>query len=264
MWPTLIELHGYRIHSFSTLFSLGFAVATVLARRRARAAGLDQARVLDLLILMVTAGVVGARACYVIEAWPTFEGRWMEALQPWRGGLSFYGGLIGCLTAGAVYCHLFDLPLPVVCDVLVPCAALGHAFGRIGCLLHGCCFGRLTGTDWGLAFPGATGDGALRHPTQGYEALGLILIFALLSGPVRALGRGRPAGLVTAAYLMMYGSLRFTLETLRADVTGGARLGLLPYQWVSLAMFVLGAAVAAGRGVQGRSIRSAPGLATCA
>lgn len=264
MLPNFIEFMGLRIHSFSLFFSLGFAVATVMVRSRARVENVPQERVVELLILMVLAGIVGARACYVIEAAPYFENRWLEAMMPWRGGLSFYGGLIGCIVAGTAYCVVKELPPGQICDLFIPYAALGHAFGRLGCLSHGCCYGGATDVVWAVAFPRTAHDDVLRHPTQAYEALGLTLLFLVLTGPARRWAGDENRGRITAVYLMGYGALRFGLESLRADAVGARIHGLLPYQWVSVVIIMAGLATWTASRIQRRSTISSAGLELCA
>ena len=70
-----------------------------------------------------------------------------------KGGLVFYGGLIGATLAGVLYARLKKLPLWKMADILAPSIALGYVFGRIGCLLNGCCYGRACGLPWAIRFP---------------------------------------------------------------------------------------------------------------
>ena len=86
--------------------------------------------------------LVGARGLYVLSYWQEdFAGRplW-QILNIRGGGLVFYGGLIGASLACILYVRLKRLPLWKIADVLAPSIALGHAFGRIGCLMNGCCY----------------------------------------------------------------------------------------------------------------------------
>ena len=104
------------------------------------------------------------------------------------------------------------MPLSAAADAGAPGLALGHAFGRIGCLLGGCCYGRAVDPSFPLAVDLA---GQSRHPVQLYEAAGLLALSALLLLLSRRLWP-RP-GALFAVYLGAYAALRFVTEGLRAD-----------------------------------------------
>lgn len=112
---------------------------------------------------IIAGGIIGARLLYVITYY-----REEFSLKPWfemfflrRSGLVYYGGLIGASLATVIYCRKQKLPFWKIADVLAPSIALGHIFGRIGCLMTGCCFGRPTDLPWAIHFP-------TDHPTHGF------------------------------------------------------------------------------------------------
>ncbi len=121
--------------------------------------------------------ILGARAAYVVTYWnDEFAGQPVsEIFAIWHGGLVFYGGLIGAIITGAIYLRWKKLPLWKTADVLAPSIALGSVFGRIGCLLNGCCYGRACDLPWAHQFFPA--DNPLHppttpvHPTEIYDAL---------------------------------------------------------------------------------------------
>ena len=111
--------------------------------------------------------------------------------------------------------------------------ALGLLIGRIGCFLHGCCYGTTTSLPWGVDF----GDGLRRHPTQLYEAaFALVALLVLLSARRRVVRPGR----LFSGLMIGYFAFRFGEEFLRA----GPRplLGLSAYQVAALAGFLYFAA----------------------
>ena len=89
-------------------------------------------------------GIIGARAVYVTTYWQEefADQPFSEIFMIQHGGLVYYGGLIGAAIAGIIYVRWKKLPLWKIADVLAPSIALGNVFGRIGCLLNGCCYGR--------------------------------------------------------------------------------------------------------------------------
>lgn len=138
LWDRLpnIPIHGYGFMLF-----LAFVFCTWLATRLARRQGIAPVHVQDLAIWIFLFGIAGARITFMIQygvpIWKFYE--------VWEGGLVFYGSAIGGLIGfGLAYLFLLrkhKISLAKMADVIAPCAALGLAIGRIGCLLNGCCYG---------------------------------------------------------------------------------------------------------------------------
>lgn len=129
------------IASYSTMMLLGFVAGWWLARGRASAFGVGRQHLDNLGLLLPIAGLLGARifARLFYAKVPL-----LEALKFWQGdGLVFYGGFIFCIAVILVYGALRRINLIKLCDCLAPSAALGLAFGRVGCFLGGCCWGDL-------------------------------------------------------------------------------------------------------------------------
>jgi phosphatidylglycerol:prolipoprotein diacylglycerol transferase len=144
------------------------------------------------------------------------------------GGFVFYGGLIFALIFIATY-KLLKFPLTeFTLWAMLPALTFGHAIGRIGCLLAGCCFGKETSLWWGIEL-----HGAHRHPTQALEAIGLFLIAFLVL-------KSGPSLKTLAKYFLSYGALRFGIEFLRGDEIRGLWGPFTPSQWISLTLIVAG------------------------
>jgi len=132
-----------------------------------------------------------------------------------HGGLVFYGGLLGASLAGIIYIRVRQLPLWKVADILAPSIALGYVFGRIGCLLNGCCYGRICDQPWAIRFPSEHGThGQPVHPTQIYDSLLNLGLYLALAWLYR---RKKFDGQVFAAYLMCYAVTRSFVEMFRGD-----------------------------------------------
>lgn len=135
----------------------------------------------------------------------------------WHGGLVFYGGLIGASLTFIVYVRLKQLPLWKVADVFAPSIALGYVFGRIGCLLNGCCYGRACDLPWAIQFPP---NNPLHpptypvHPTEVYDSLLNLGLYGALAWLYR---RKKFDGQVFAVYLVSYAVLRSLVEVFRGD-----------------------------------------------
>lgn len=157
-----------------------------------------------------------------------------------HGGLVFYGGLIGATLAG--WCYLLWKKQPVwrIADILAPSIALGSVFGRIGCLLNGCCYGQPCALPWAVHYPAEhVTAGVPVHPTQIYDALLNLFLFAALAWWFR---RRKFDGQIFAAYLMGYAVLRSVAELFRGDYPAThIHAGLTSAQVVSLGIFTAGA-----------------------
>jgi phosphatidylglycerol:prolipoprotein diacylglycerol transferase len=194
------------IYSYGVFVLLGIAGGLVIAIWRARGEELLRFDVLAAGLFAVGGGLVGGVALYVAVHVPLFVADPALLLQP---GLVFYGGLIGGAGAAALYCRIYAVPLPRVADAAAPGLAFGHALGRIGCLLGGCCYGRVVAPSFPLAVELA---GATRHPVQLYEAAGLVVIAVVTA----LLPRKHKGGIFTV-YLGLYAILRLATERFRGD-----------------------------------------------
>jgi phosphatidylglycerol---prolipoprotein diacylglyceryl transferase len=171
--------------SYGAFVVLGAALAIVSAVRRAERYRVARFDVLSAGLLAFGGGVVGATALYVLIHLPSFLA---DPRLLGRPGHVFYGGLVSGGLAALLYCRAYRVSLGAVADAGAPGLAFGHAIGRVGCLLGGCCYGRPVDAGFPLGIELA---GARRHPVQLYEAIGLVLLGVMLSVG-RPAGAGRP------------------------------------------------------------------------
>ncbi len=237
MIPILFEAGPFHLYTYGLTIALGVALALVLMQRTAVRDGFTNEQVYDFVFISVLAGFSGARLFYAAQHFSEFRGNPLEIFALWRGGLIFYGGLAAGFFMLWVYTRKHKLAFFSIMDFILPYGALVHAFGRLGCFLNGCCFGRACDRPWAVTFPGL--DQPV-HPTQLYEAFYNIAVFFIL----RALYRRRPKqGLVTASYLLLYGMGRLGIEFFRAGNPGW----LLTWnQWISAALIFCGLAFGIG------------------
>lgn len=252
MHPVLLQLHAFghlfQLRSYGVFVALGFIVAIALATRRARALAaaapppgpldptpLDPELVRDLCFWILVAALAGGRLVYVLANPAEMGAAWAagDHLRPfavWEGGLVFYGGFAAAALAAWWYSRRRRFDFLAAGDLLAPSLALGHAIGRFGCYLAGCCFGRVATGSLGVRFPDGSiayqdlvARGALSpladrtpplHPTQLYELASELAIFAALMLFAR---RPRPRGAILALYLGLYAATRFAIELFRGD-----------------------------------------------
>lgn len=215
--PILFHLGGFPVRAFGILVGLGFVLGLWTSARRASRVGIDPNVVYDLGPWLLFAGLIGARALYVYTFWAReFAGQpFGEMFKIWNGGLVFYGGLILAILVGIVRVRMLKLPIWRLADALAPGIALGHVFGRMGCLLNGCCFGRGTDLPWAIRFPADhTTHGSGVHPAQVYESLLNLALYSVLSW---GFNRRRFDGQIFALYLVAYAFVRSVSEYFRGD-----------------------------------------------
>ena len=229
------------IHWYGILVVVGCLAGLWTATRRGLSAGVHGEIVADLGMWLILGAMFGARFLYVVSYWQEeFASKplW-EVVRIRQGGLVFYGGLIGAALSGLAYVRIKRLPFWKLADVLAPSIALGHFFGRFGCLMTGCCYGRPTHLPWAISFPEDHWTaGALVHPTQIYEALLNLALYAALAWWFR---RRKFDGQIFAAYLVGYALLRFVVDFFRGDYPTHYLGGLVtPGQLVSLGVLAAG------------------------
>lgn len=197
---------------------------------------------MDLAPWLIGGAIVGARLFFVITHWrEDFAGRpFWEVFALRRSGLVWYGGLIGASLATIGYARARKVPLWRLADVIAPGIALGHVFGRIGCLMTGCCYGRPTELPWAIRFPSEHWTaGVPVHPTQIYEALLNALLYAGLMVLYR---HKRFDGQIFGSYLVGYAVLRGFVEIFRGDYSRHYLGGYVtPAQLLSVGILSAGA-----------------------
>jgi len=239
--PVAFSLAGVAIRWYGILAVAAIAVAYLVARAGTRRAGLPAALVADGAMWVGLAALAGGRALYLAQdeldevlAHP------LHALAIWHGGLSFYGGLVAGLAALWLFARGRGVEFGRAADIVAPAAAAGQAVGHVGCFIGGDSYGLSATVPWAVTYvnPGAMAPlGVPLHPTQLYEALGLVLLAVALCLGRERLGRVG-AGALAATYLVGNAAIRFGLFFLRDDVVVAG--GLKVAQIIAIAIAVIG------------------------
>lgn len=246
MYP-YISVMTLKIPSYWLMGVVGIGVSLVFLLVRNRKVRLERDDLLYLLLMMVVGALVGSKLLYLLTALPvlipnarriflTAEG-WMALFQ---NGFVFYGGFLGALAATFWYCRRYMVSLSKTCALFVPAIPLFHTFGRLGCFLAGCCWGREA--SWGIAFTHslAAPNNVPLVPVQLWEATGNLLLFIALvliqnhRAKDRAVEQWNPFPL----YIVAYGVLRFVLEFFRGDSVRGVAW-LSTSQWIAAGLILV-------------------------
>lgn len=261
MHPVWFDVFGYPVHVYAVMMALAFIVGVWLSVRHGERIGLDRDMLLDLCWWMLVGGLVGSRVAFIAVNWDSYwyacvdyqhynahivteasqrigSADCTKILRFWTGGIVFYGGAIGGILTMFWFMRREGQSVWPVADALIPSLALGQFFGRFGCFAAGCCWGHPTDHPWAVVFPGRSMasrqhfddhliasklDPSLAvHPVQLYDALGGLLLFALL---VWIRSRKRYHGQTFIWWLLLYPIMRSTMELFRGDTERGFVFG---------------------------------------
>jgi phosphatidylglycerol---prolipoprotein diacylglyceryl transferase len=238
MYPELFRIGSLTVHSYGLMMALAILVAALALYREAPREELNPDHILEAIIVAAFFGLIGSRILYIILHWSYYSTQPFLKILTEFEGLTFYGAMFGGVIAILVWSNRRKISFMKMADLLAPYLALGYAFGRIGCFLNGCCYGKEADVPWAL--PINMADSVLRHPVQLYAALGGLLIFIIL----KLLKPKRPfIGFILLSLFVLYGALRFTTEFFRHGYE--AAVGLTSAQIFSLALFTLSLAAIA-------------------
>jgi phosphatidylglycerol:prolipoprotein diacylglycerol transferase len=141
------------VKSYGVMLVIGFLAAVHVIRRLSKKITPDPQMITNASLYSLVAGVVGARLFYVLHHFDEFRGNMLDVFKIWIGGLELLGGVIAAITVILLYLRYHKLPIRQYLDILAIGLMLALAFGRIGCFLNGCCFGKPSDLPWAVRFP---------------------------------------------------------------------------------------------------------------
>lgn len=248
MRAILFEIGPFTVYSYGLMLAVGVIAAVLVAERRAKKLGLDPERILSLGIWCAVGGFLGAKLLYLITEWKTLLSGGMT-FRDVMYGFVVYGGIIGGIFSGYLYTRVKKLGFLKYFDLVMPSIALAQGFGRIGCFLTGCCYGKETDAWYGMEFNHSvytSMQGVKVIPTQLIMSAANFLHFFLL---IFLAKRVKKDGVIAGCYLMFYSIGRFLIEFLRNDPRGAVGV-LSTSQFISLFIFVAGAAIVLAAGLR--------------
>lgn len=253
MCPYIIIANEFYLPTYGLCFGLGFAITLTLTCLIAKKEGNAWQQVLYCNFYALIGIGIGAKLMAVVSKIPGFIRGWDNFVYLWNndfwglmeyafGGLVFYGGLLGAIFGYWVYSKQFKIHINFILDNTVAYFPLLHAFGRLGCLLAGCCYGMEYYGPFAMQFPENELDETLndvpRFPTQLTEIVFNLILFTVLF-ILRKKRVLMPKALL-GLYLICYAVMRFLLEFVRGDTIRGSAWMFTTSQWVSIILLPVG------------------------
>lgn len=217
MYNEILTIGPVTIHGYGLMIGLGVMAALLLGDYRSKKFGLNGDHIYGMTFSAVILGFVAARILFIITEWKDFLQNPMQYLA--GAGFVVYGGIIGGALTIYGFCKIKKTDMLAYLDLMIPSVALAQAFGRVGCFLAGCCYGRETDSLLGVVFTNSdfAPNGVKLLPTQLFMAGGdLVIMAVLLWYAAKRPMRGR----TSALYLMLYSIGRFIIEFFRNDDRG--------------------------------------------
>lgn len=246
MYNDLFSIGPFTVHGYGLMIAIGVLAALFIAEARAKKRDINADVLYPLTLVCVVFGFASAKILFCIVEWRQF------LKNPWQlltgNGFVVYGGIIGGVLAAFLYCRFKKLNFWDYFDIVLPSVAVAQGFGRIGCFLAGCCYGRKTDSFFGIAFTHSdyAPNGVKLLPTQLFSAAGMFLIAGFLFWYAK---KERKKGQVGALYLILYSIGRFIIEFFRDDYRGAVGF-LSTSQFISLFILATGVLLFRKRSVE--------------
>ena len=212
----MIEIFKIKFHLYGLFLGLGIWLASEAGFRLAKKRKVKEKTFNQLLVWILTGGILGARVYHVIEYWSHYQQDLTKILKIWQGGLGIWGAVIGGGIATLAFYYLKGrkekIKLKDLLDVVTIGVPLGQAIGRWGNFFNKEIYGKITSLPWGWYIEGT---GERHHPLFLYESLLNLALFLFLWQKIK--NKKTKSGNVLAMYLMGYGVIRFCLEWLRPE-----------------------------------------------
>jgi len=237
MYNEIFSIGPLTIRGYGLMIGIGVLAALAVALFRAKRKHINTDHIYNLTFLCLVFGFLGAKLLYGIVDWKTVIQNPLTLIT--GNGFVVFGGIIGGVITSMVYCSVKKISFPQIFDLLIPEIAIAQGFGRIGCLLAGCCYGRHTDSSIGIIF---------RHSDYAPNNVKLVptqIIFSICAFALAILliiysRYNKRDGEVGALYIVLYSIGRFFLEFLRGDYRGTVFGFLSTSQFIAIITLLMG------------------------
>lgn len=234
----LFSIGRFTIHGYGLMIGIGFVAAYLMTEYRAKKRGLDSDKIISLALWTIITGLISAKLLYYITVFDEILVN-PRVLLNLADGFVIYGGIIGGIFGGYLFCRVNKVRFLQYFDLAIPSVALAQGFGRLGCLLAGCCYGLHADTPLSIIFTNS--DFAPNGiPLIATQPISSVLNFLHCGLLLLAARKFKTEGRVAALYLICYSAGRFVLEFFRGDLARGAVGTISTSQFISLFIFAAG------------------------
>ena len=243
MHPLLLSIGPINIYSYGFMIFIAFITCLHIAKKLASTKNIPPKQYEDVAIWGLLIGLLGAKFLYILTRFDDVVKEPKVLLDYITSGFVFYGAPLAVIPFLFFIRKKYKISVLKYLDIFMVVLPLGHAIGRIGCFLAGCCYGKPTNLPWGVTFKASQiVEPSLRnvalHPVQLYESFLLFILFFIL---YKAYKKINFDGKVLCMYFMLYAIIRFAMEQFRGD---GIRGFVIPNIistscFISIIMFVI-------------------------
>ena len=237
MYNDILTIGPITLHGYGLMIGIGVAVALLVGDYRAKKRGLNGDLIYGLTVTTVILGFLAARVLFILTEWQNFVQDPMRYIT--GNGFVVFGGIIGGVLTIYGYCKWKKMDFLAYLDLMIPSVALAQGFGRIGCFLAGCCYGKETDSWLGVVFTEShfAPNNVKVLPSQLFMAAGDFILAGILFWYAK---KDRSKGKTSMLYLMLYSIGRFVVEFTRNDDRGFVGV-LSTSQFIGIFAFVIGA-----------------------
>jgi len=240
MYNNILTIGRFTLHGYGLMIGIGFILGLLWGMHLAKKRGMDSNLVIDLAFFIFVLGFAGGKILFIITMIPDIiNGKY--AFGDISNGFVVYGGIITALFVGFIFCKIKKISFLEMGDIIAPSTALVQGFGRIGCLLAGCCYGMETHSPFSITFSHSdyAPNGVALFPSQPVSSALNFINFAILT--IASMKFDKP-GQIFALYLINYSIGRFGIEFFRGDLIRGSVGILSTSQFISVFIFIFGIA----------------------
>jgi phosphatidylglycerol---prolipoprotein diacylglyceryl transferase len=231
MNPTAFSIGGFDIRWYGILIAIGIILGIVIAQYNCKWREADYDNLLNIVLLSLPIGIIGARLYYVVFEYKNYENNIIDAFNIRNGGLAIHGGLIFAIGTALIYTKIKKLNFINFADVAAPSIILAQALGRWGNFFNQEAHGDVVSFEFIKHFPmfiqkGMNINGIYYNPTFLYESTWNIIVFIILMFLLR---KSKKNGIVFFTYIGLYSIGRFIIEGMRTDslMIGNIRMAQL-------------------------------------
>ncbi|MBF6599935.1 MAG: prolipoprotein diacylglyceryl transferase [Dehalococcoidia bacterium] len=240
--PNIAKFGSLQLTWHGIFTAVGIALGVYLGVWLGRRQGFTEDDGYSIALVGVPAGIIGARAMFVLENRAQFAGRWVDVLRINEGGITLYGAIVGGVLAAVIYGLMRKLPVRRGLDAAGFGLLLGMAVGRIGDLINGEHISKVSHLPWAVLYsnPNSTAwQLGPMHPATTYELIGDLLIIGLMAALFAKFWRSRP-GVAFFSGVVLYSAMRFGVSYLRVDSTFVVKDWITFPQAVSMGTWLIG------------------------